>query len=79
MQVEHHDLAHEFPEFKDAIHDLKLSNAHFARLFDEYHGLTNEVERLERDDLPASDLRVEDLKKQRVALKDQIYRMLAAR
>ena len=32
--VPKHDLIHEFPEFKDKIHQLKTSNAHFAKLFD---------------------------------------------
>ena len=30
-----HDLAHEFPEMKDAIHALKETDNHFRRLFDE--------------------------------------------
>ncbi len=37
MTLEHHELGHEFPEFKDEIHTLKMSNAHFKELFDEYH------------------------------------------
>ena len=78
MQVEHHDLAHEFPEHKEAIHALKMANAHFAKLFDEYHGVTNEVEKLERADLPVNDVTIEDLKKKRVSLKDELYRMLVA-
>lgn len=78
MHVDHHDLVHEFPEHKDAIHDKKMNDAHFAKLFDEYHGVTNEVEKLERADMPVNDALVEDLKKQRVVLKDELYRMLVA-
>jgi uncharacterized protein YdcH (DUF465 family) len=37
MSVEHHDLIHEFPELKDRIHDLKVGDPHFRKLFDEYH------------------------------------------
>ena len=47
MQVEHHDLHHEFSELTDVIHALKTSHHHFSKLFDEYHHLTKEVERLE--------------------------------
>ena len=79
MHVDHHDLVHEFPEHKDAIHALKMNDAHFARRFDEYHSVTNEVEKLERADLPVNDALVEELKKQRVILKDQLYQMLVAR
>jgi uncharacterized protein YdcH (DUF465 family) len=55
MNVEHHDLHHDFPEFKEKIHALKVGNAHFARLFDEYHAATSEVEKLERKDIPVDD------------------------
>lgn len=48
MQVEHHDLPHEFPEFKQTIHDLKISSTHFARLLDEYESLTRQIEGLDR-------------------------------
>jgi uncharacterized protein YdcH (DUF465 family) len=32
----HHDILHEFPEFKEKITALKTSDAHFRKLFDEY-------------------------------------------
>jgi len=37
MTLEKHDLVHEFPESRDAIHELKMNNNHFSRLFDQYH------------------------------------------
>jgi len=45
MTVEHHDLLHEFPEYKSQIHELKVSDHHFRRLFDEYHELTIDIEK----------------------------------
>jgi uncharacterized protein YdcH (DUF465 family) len=78
MQVEHHDLHNEFPEMNDAIVALKASNAHFARLFASYHRLTGKVEDLEEHDMPVSDFTLEDMKKQRVKLKDELYHMLLA-
>ena len=39
--MEQHDLNHEFPEYREQIHVLKMSNGHFARLFDEYHDVNN--------------------------------------
>jgi uncharacterized protein YdcH (DUF465 family) len=47
-------------------------------MFDEYHSLTNEVERLEEDDLPVADFTIEEMKKVRVRLKDKMYRILLA-
>lgn len=37
-----HDLYEDFPEKTDAIHALKASNAHFARLVDEYHAVNRD-------------------------------------
>lgn len=78
MQVEHHDLRHEFPEMVDAIDALKSGNAHFARLMGSYNRLTGKVEDLEEHDMPVSDFTIEDMKKQRVKLKDELYHMLLA-
>lgn len=74
--LEYHELTKEFPELKDKIHDLKLSNAHFAKLFEEYHLLDRDILRIEQELEPASDVRAEDLKKKRHALKDTLYQML---
>ena len=76
MQVEHHDLHHEFPEFLESIQTLKISSNRFSRMYDEYHNLTGEVERLEEEDLPVDDFAIENMKKQRVKLKDEMYQML---
>lgn len=78
MAIEHHDLVHEFPEHREKIHQLKMNNAHFARLFDEYHVVTRDVERLEGEGVPVSDDTFDELKKKRLQLKDQLYSMLIA-
>ncbi len=73
-----HELAEEFPEFKDKIHDLKSSNAHFLKLFDEYHEINRAVHRAETDIEPTDDLHLEDMRKKRLYLKDEIFSMLNA-
>ncbi|PID55027.1 MAG: GTP-binding protein [Gammaproteobacteria bacterium] len=78
MTVEHHDLVHEFPELRERIHELKISDHHFRRLFDEYHDLTREVENIENEVTPASTQAEEELKIKRVHLKDELYRILTA-
>lgn len=78
MQVDHHDLNHEFPDHKDAIAALRHGNAHFAKLYASYHRLTGKVEDLEEHDMPLSDFTLEDMKKQRVKLKDELYHMMLA-
>lgn len=76
MQHEHHGIIHEFPEYREKIHTLKMSNLHFKTLFDEYHKLDKEVFRVENDINPTSDVTMENLKKQRLALKDELFQML---
>ncbi|MCE9633579.1 MAG: DUF465 domain-containing protein [Methylophilales bacterium] len=76
MAAVHHDLVTEFPELREKIHSFKLSNAHFAKLFDEYHLLNREVIRLEAEDIPVADETFEDFKKKRLKLKDELYAIL---
>ncbi len=78
MLGEKHDLIHEFPEHRERIHDLKMADHHFARLFDEYHELEHQVRRIEEGVETTSDNYLEDLKKKRLKLKDLLYVMLTA-
>ena len=41
-----HELAEEFPDAADRIHELKQTDAHFARLADEYHELNRQIHRI---------------------------------
>jgi uncharacterized protein YdcH (DUF465 family) len=72
-----HELAEEFPDKVDRLHELKTSHAHFARLFDEYHLINREIHRIETGVEPSSDERSTDLRKQRLFLKDEIAVMLS--
>jgi len=76
MQVEHHPLAIDFPEFKDNIHQLKLSNAHFSKLFEEYSETDKAINRAENGVEHLADAALEDLKKVRISLKDQLFHIL---
>lgn len=78
MVIEHHDLVHEFPEYRHQIHELKQKDTHFARLFDEYHEVDREIRRIEQEIETPSDAYTEELKKRRVKLKDELYAMLRA-
>jgi uncharacterized protein YdcH (DUF465 family) len=78
MLGEHHDLASEFPEFKERMHTLKMENAHFAKLFEAYHVVNRDVIRMEQEAQVVSDETLEDAKKNRLKLKDELYAMLKA-
>ena len=71
-----HELHGEFPEAAEDLHRLKVENAHFARLAGEYHEVNREIHRIEADVEAASDARAEELKKRRLALKDEIAGLL---
>ncbi|QZH76567.1 MAG: YdcH family protein [Erythrobacter sp.] len=72
-----HELHDAFPESAALIHDLKTSDAHFARLAEEYHTVNRAIHRIETEIEPTSDAHAESLKKQRLALGDEIAAMLA--
>ncbi|WP_417597449.1 YdcH family protein [Oceanospirillum sp.] len=76
MPIEHHDLLNELPEYKDQIHELKVSNAHFRKLFDEYHELTKDVENMESEQKPVATEVEETAKVRRLKLKDEMFAML---
>ena len=76
MSVEKHDLIHEMPDSKEAIHHLKTNDNHFRNLFDEYHEVEHDVHRFETGAENTSDEHLEDLKKQRLNLKDQLFHII---
>jgi uncharacterized protein YdcH (DUF465 family) len=74
--VDNHPLGRDFPELKDRIHELKTSNTHFSKLFDEYESVDRDVVRAEQGVENVGDFDLEDMKKKRLLLKDELYAML---
>ena len=73
-----HELADEFPQDHAILHDLKMNNAHFVTLAERYHDVNREIHRIESEVEAASDDRAEELKKQRLALVDEISQLISA-
>jgi len=73
-----HAIHEEFPDDAALIHDLKLSDAHFARLLAEYDAVNDQVAAAESRHSPMSEEAEAALRRQRAALKDEIARLLAA-
>lgn len=73
MFGESHDLAIEFPEYKEHIHNLKMNDRHFARLFDEHEEVDAQLNRIEQGIEVHADEFVESLKLRRLHLKDELY------
>jgi|TARA_R110002072_G_scaffold727_23_gene5387 hypothetical protein len=76
MLGENHDLLHELPEHRATIHRLKTSSTHFARLFDSYHQLDRKVRRAEGRIAATTEEEEENLKRRRLALKDELFTMI---
>jgi uncharacterized protein YdcH (DUF465 family) len=73
-----HELAEEFPGHVERISVLKQTDAHFARLAEQYHEVNRQVHRAETHVEPISPVAESDLRKTRAALKDEIWGLLRA-
>lgn len=65
-----------FPEYRDLISQLKTSDHHFSRLFDEHNTLDQRIKNMESRVEPGTPAEIEVLKKEKLALKDQLYAVL---
>jgi len=63
-------------EYKDEIHTLKMENAHFAKIFEKHNDLDQQVEDAEAGRTLLSDVELETLKKEKLLLKDEAYKMI---
>ena len=78
MNLLKHDIVTEFPEYKDKIHSLKTTHAHFAKLYESYDTVNHEITKIETGGGAAiTDEALEIEKKKRLKLKDEIVHMLA--
>lgn len=73
-----HELIEEFPDQIEAMHSLKENDAHFAKIYEEYHALNRAIHRAETDVEPTDDLHMSEMRKQRMMLKDQVAAALRA-
>jgi uncharacterized protein YdcH (DUF465 family) len=74
--MEKHDLHHEFPELNEKIHELKVSDNHFRKLFDQYHEINNSIHSIETGAEAVTDEVLNDYRIKRVHLKDELYSIL---
>ncbi len=65
-----------FPEYRNLITQLKHQDRHFQQLFDRHNALDQRIKNMEARLEPATGLEIEVLKKEKLALKDQLYALL---
>ena len=78
MQGHHHTLVEEFPEYSEQIHSLKGDNAHFRSLAERWEEIDKQIARTESRIELMSEEQEEQLRRSRLSLKDEIYKMLTA-
>ena len=66
-----------FHEDREIVTELKTSNAHFKKLFDEHNDLHDQLDKAEEGGVEhISHLEIETMKKQKLKLKDELYAMI---
>ncbi len=65
-----------FPEYRDLITRLKTEDAHFTRLFDKHNEIDQKIKNMESHIETGSPVEIENLKKEKLKLKDELYHIL---
>jgi uncharacterized protein YdcH (DUF465 family) len=67
-----HELSEEFPQKVEQMAAMRQNDQHFAKLSESYHTVNRAIHRAETDVEPTSDDNMQKMRKQRLALKDDI-------
>lgn len=76
MRTPNQSLTESFPELKEAFHHLKMNDHHFQTLLNKYEELDTIVHKVDNSQEVMSELELEKVKKERVALKDEVYQLM---
>ena len=71
--MQKHSIIQEFPEHQNKIHELKMTDNHFKKIFDEYHEIDHNIHSIETGANATTDDHLNELRLKRVNLKDLIY------
>lgn len=65
-----------FPEYQELIIHLRNTNPQFQYVYNKYEEIHNKIKKLQRHKSNISDHELQELKKEKLLLKDQAYLML---
>ncbi len=68
-------MNNDFAEFKNQIEKLK-GDKHFNKLYNDFDVLDKQIHKIEKDVNHHTDTEMENLKKQRIKLKDELLKIL---
>jgi uncharacterized protein YdcH (DUF465 family) len=62
-----------FPEYRELITKIKGQDAYFTALFDKHNDMDQRIKNMEARIVQATNAEIEELKKEKLQLKDQLY------
>lgn len=65
-----------FPEYRELTNELKLTDSHFLEVLKKHDQIDQQVRNMEHGNEPGTHIEIENLKKEKLALKDELYAML---
>jgi uncharacterized protein YdcH (DUF465 family) len=65
-------------EYRDIISQIKVENAHFAKIFERHNELDQKIKDVEEGREHMEHFELETLKKEKLRLKDEAYTMILA-
>ena len=65
-----------FPEHRELITQLKTTDRYFSNLFDKHNVLDQKIKNIEADPAGQTGADIENLKKEKLQLKDELYEIL---
>lgn len=63
-------------EYRDIISDMKVEDAHFAKIFEKHNELDQKIIDVEEGREHLDDFELDTLKKEKLRLKDEAYAMI---
>lgn len=65
-----------FPEYRELTNELKLTDSHFLEIWKKHDDIDQQVRNMENGIEPGTHIEIENLKKEKLVLKDELYAML---
>ncbi|MDD2846450.1 MAG: YdcH family protein [Rhodoferax sp.] len=65
-----------FPEYREQITQLRISDLNFVRLFEKHNALDQKIRHMEAHLEPSTHEEIEQLKKEKLMTKDALYNIL---